>query len=205
MAARTEFFDSQTVAAIASGVSQVVIVGAGYDGRALRFADPAVRFFEVDHPATQPDKARRLAQVGADMSAIELVPVDLLTDDLVAALAAHGHDSARPSLIICEGVLAYLPTDVINRLFSSLRRLAVVGSTFATNFFIQPADAPRRAFLSRTAVDALLRVIGERRMSVFRPGDPERLLAAAGWRIVMEAEGEREGQGYVALIAAIPA
>jgi methyltransferase (TIGR00027 family) len=205
MAARTAFFDRQTVAAIAASIPQVVIIGAGYDGRALRFADPGVRFFEVDHPSTQPDKARRLARVAADMSRLELVPVDLLTDDLVAALAARGHDVAQPSLFICEGVLAYLPADVIERLFTSVRKLAAPGSMFATNFFIRPADAPRRAFLSRTTVDALLRVIGERRMSAFRPGDPERLLAAAGWRVVEQLEGEREGAGYVALVAATPA
>src|SRR6476620_6984112 len=53
MAARTAFFDQQTQAAIECGVRQVVILGAGYDGRALRFAHPGVVYFEVDRPATQ--------------------------------------------------------------------------------------------------------------------------------------------------------
>ncbi len=64
IAARTPFFDDVTLAAIDAGVTQVVILGAGYDGRALRFAHPNVRFFEVDHPATQEDKRRRLAALG---------------------------------------------------------------------------------------------------------------------------------------------
>ena len=61
MAARTRFFDEQTQAAIHADVSQVVILGAGYDGRAMRFADPGTRFFEVDQTATQADKRRRLS------------------------------------------------------------------------------------------------------------------------------------------------
>ena len=50
--ARTAFFDRVVVTALDRGVSQVVIGGAGYDGRAFRYAKPGVRWFEVDHPAT---------------------------------------------------------------------------------------------------------------------------------------------------------
>ena len=62
--ARTVFFDDAVLDAIDRGVKQVVILGAGYDGRALRFRTPGVQFFEVDHPATQVDKLRRLAYLG---------------------------------------------------------------------------------------------------------------------------------------------
>src|SRR5690349_4299426 len=62
--ARTKFFDDAVVRALEHGVQQVVLLGAGYDGRSLRFRTPGVRFFEVDHPATQADKQRRLTDVG---------------------------------------------------------------------------------------------------------------------------------------------
>ncbi|HZU79342.1 MAG TPA: class I SAM-dependent methyltransferase, partial [Acidimicrobiales bacterium] len=77
MERRTAFFDRATLSALERGVRQVVIVGAGYDGRALRFATPGVRWFEVDHPATQPDKRARLATVGASTDHITFVSVDL--------------------------------------------------------------------------------------------------------------------------------
>jgi hypothetical protein len=63
--ARTRFFDGRVLAAISAGTGQVVILGAGYDDRALRFRSPGVRFFELDHPATQADKARRLRALRA--------------------------------------------------------------------------------------------------------------------------------------------
>ena len=65
LAARTVFFDRVVVSARSiAGMTQAVIVGAGYDGRALRYAKPGVRWFEVDHPATQHDKRERLDRLG---------------------------------------------------------------------------------------------------------------------------------------------
>ena len=41
--ARTTFFDRVVVGALDRGVAQVVVAGAGYDGRALRYAKPGAR------------------------------------------------------------------------------------------------------------------------------------------------------------------
>jgi O-methyltransferase involved in polyketide biosynthesis len=61
LAARTSFFDRTVVSAIDRGVRQIVVGGGGaYDGRAFRYANPGVRWFEMDHPATQRDKLERL-------------------------------------------------------------------------------------------------------------------------------------------------
>src|SRR5580658_10730634 len=111
--ARTRFFDERVLAAISAGTSQVVIVGAGYDDRALRFRSPGVRFFELDHPATQADKARRLRALASDLRDVVLAPADFRGDDAAAVLAAAGHDAARPTLFLCEGLLIYLDVTVI--------------------------------------------------------------------------------------------
>src|ERR1700691_4406841 len=82
--ARTRFFDERVLAAISAGTGPVVILGAGYDDRALRFRSPGVRFFELDHPATQADKARRLAAIAADLRDVVLAPADFRDDDVAA-------------------------------------------------------------------------------------------------------------------------
>lgn len=66
VAGRTRFFDGKVLGAIAAGARQIVICGAGYDDRALRFRSPGVRFFELDERDTQHDKSRRLAAIGAN-------------------------------------------------------------------------------------------------------------------------------------------
>ena len=93
--ARTRFVDDAVVRALGDGVAQIVLLGAGYDSRALRFRTPGVTFFEVDHPATQADKRERLAAVDASTDGIEFVAADFNEPGLAEALAAHGHVPAR--------------------------------------------------------------------------------------------------------------
>jgi methyltransferase (TIGR00027 family) len=88
VAARTAFFDEQLLRACATGNHQVVIVGAGYDGRSLRFRQPNIAFFELDHPATQADKLARLNDPGVDASDVRFVPLDIGCDSPVEALAS---------------------------------------------------------------------------------------------------------------------
>ena len=64
------------LAALDAGVGQVVIAAAGYDGRALRYARPGVRWFELDHPSTQADKRERLGPPGHRPSDVAFVAAD---------------------------------------------------------------------------------------------------------------------------------
>ena len=59
---RCRYFDDALQARLATGAAQVVILGAGLDSRAYRepWLPAGVRFFEVDHPATQASKLARL-------------------------------------------------------------------------------------------------------------------------------------------------
>ncbi|MBA2625656.1 MAG: class I SAM-dependent methyltransferase [Acidimicrobiia bacterium] len=54
--------------ALDAGIEQVAVIGAGYDRRAWRFHRDGVQFFELDHGATQQDKARRAPGRGRRMS-----------------------------------------------------------------------------------------------------------------------------------------
>ena len=109
MEARTLFFDDAVVGAIDRGVNQVVILGAGYDGRALRFRTPGVRFFEVDHPATQADKRRRLEALDIATTGITFVEADFTEPGLDQRLADAGHRAEEQTQFLLEGVLRYLP------------------------------------------------------------------------------------------------
>ena len=60
IAVRTRFAEDALAAALSSGVSQLVVLGAGLDTYRTTLAE-RLRIFEVDHPATQAWKRRRLA------------------------------------------------------------------------------------------------------------------------------------------------
>ncbi len=195
LGARTRFFDAATLAAIEAGVEQVVIVGAGYDGRALRFRQPGVRFFEVDHPTTQGDKRRRVERLGIAADGISYVAHDLTHGGLSEALAPAGHDAARPSLFICEGLLLYLARPVAEELMRGLRGCAGPGSRLALSAHERNPEAGPVGRARTAAQRALLAAIREPRRSLFEPGELSGLLERAGWSVVDEQAGAGAGGG----------
>jgi methyltransferase (TIGR00027 family) len=52
-AVRSRFCEDELTKAVARGVGQYVLMGAGLDTFAYRNPHPGLRVFEVDHPATQ--------------------------------------------------------------------------------------------------------------------------------------------------------
>ena len=201
IAERTRVVDAEVARAIGRGTTQVVLLGAGYDGRALRFGGGAVRWFEVDLPATQADKRRRLDALGIRPAAVSYLPIDLATGDLDAALDAAGHDRAAPSLFVCESLLASLTLGASASLCQTVRARAPDGSVLVANFLVSPQpSAPARAV--RAATDALLRVVGETRRHEFRSGDPEKLMVVTGWRVTHSesSAGSRIDRGSHTLI-----
>jgi methyltransferase (TIGR00027 family) len=191
MAQRTAFIDNEIAGAIGRGVDQVVLLGAGYDGRALRFAG-TTRWFEVDHPLTQEDKQRRLHALGLHLGHVRHIGLDLMTGDLDAALDEAGHQSAVPSLFVCEGLFAALVLQAIASICETLRDRAPEGSVLASTYSVAPETGRRGAAL-RTVSDRLLGVMGERRHSAFLAGDAEKLMVVTGWRV---ARSERGPQGW---------
>src|SRR4051812_10058301 len=90
MAVRTVIVDE---AVRETSSPQVVILGAGLDGRAWRM--PELRdavVFEVDHPDTQRAKRVRAERLTKQASEVKFVPVVFTRDDLGERLAAAGHD-----------------------------------------------------------------------------------------------------------------
>jgi methyltransferase (TIGR00027 family) len=189
LAARTSFFDRVVVRALDGGMTQVVIAGAGYDGRALRYAKPGVRWFEIDHPDTQPDKRTRLDRLGIDTERITFVPVDFTTGDVATALSATTHERSTPTLILCEGVAVYLDRPVLETLLRGLRAIASPRSRLAISVSISnddPALAERRSMF-QNAVAA----VGEPARTVLSAGDADALFGGCGWQPIEASSQER--------------
>lgn len=115
IALRTAHLDAQIERFVAGeGFGQVVILGAGFDTRSARMARPGVRFFEVDHPATQDDKRRRLADLpGYPVESAIYAACDFERDDFLDRLVAAGFDVGAPAVVVWEGVVPYLTEDAI--------------------------------------------------------------------------------------------
>ena len=187
LAGRTLFFDGVVVAATRTPPSQVVILGAGYDDRALRFRTPGVRFYEVDHPATQHDKVERLKQRQVARDDITFVPTDLEGDPALSRLGPLLSPD-EPTYIICEAVAPYLTMSTILRLIDGVSQLPGRERVLAIELPTNPTTPAGRFALATIRLGA--RLTGEHIRTIFDSRDAaEQLLTNAGWRILASKTG----------------
>ncbi len=109
LVARSRYAEDTLARAVAHGVTQYVLLGAGLDTFAHRNPHPQLHVFEVDHPATQEWK-RELLVAGALPAPADLTyaPVDFERQSLREQLHAAGFDPAVPTFFAWLGVVPYL-------------------------------------------------------------------------------------------------
>jgi methyltransferase (TIGR00027 family) len=184
---RSRFAEDTLLAAVARGIDQYLVLGAGLDTFAHRqpAATREVTIVEVDLLATQATKRQRLADAGiADPPNLRYVAADLTDAALLDHLAAAGVDIRRPAVATLLGVTVYLPPDAVRRLHATLGTLAAGSEVVMT--FAQPpasgrpdrlADAAAAAgepWLTRTTPAALvdeLRDAGFGEAAILDPAD----------------------------------
>jgi methyltransferase (TIGR00027 family) len=148
--------------ALANGVPQVVILGAGFDPLCseLNREFPTARFWEIDHPATQRHKVHACSEIGIER--VHFVAVDLAAAGLEKeALIKSDFDPAKRTFWIAEGLLMYFPADVVSSLMKTLSTLSAPGSEFAFTFMEKQGDGQLRFDSQTKLVDSWLRRRGE--------------------------------------------
>jgi methyltransferase (TIGR00027 family) len=183
LASRTTFFDAVVVGALDAGVRQVVILGAGYDARSLRYARAGARFFEVDLAGTQLDKLERLTRLGAAITEVTYLAADFAADPVDERLVAAGHLATAPSLFVLEGVVPYLHRDVLASLCATVRRVAAQGSLFAISVGLERRADDGEAAARAAAFAARVGAMGEPVLTTLGPDDGADLLTQCGWEV----------------------
>lgn len=195
---RTRYIDDLLARRLDEGVEQVVVLGAGFDTRAYRFADPSgrVRFFELDHPATQADKSRALGRARLpEPGGLTLIPVDFSREGPAGPLRGAGYDPGEPALFIWEGVSMYLGPEAIDETLGLVAGGAPGVTSIVFNYVIRieggaGPDPDTRRMLER------MRRWGEPVVWGLRAGDVEGFLAQRGLQTVENARCEDVGRPY---------
>lgn len=183
IALRSALAESRLLEGVAQrGVSQLVVLGAGLDTFAYR--NPVVdrlRVFEVDHPATQAWKRRRLREAGiAIPDGLAFAPVDFERENLMERLVASGFEPRLRSYFTWLGVVPYLTRDAIEATLRAVGSLAG-GSEIAFDYADPPHTLPPELRAASEARAARVAAIGEPFLSAFEPHDLHALLAAHGF------------------------
>ena len=148
--------------ALANGISQVGILGAGFDplSSELQREFPTAEFWEIDHPATQRYKIRACSEIGVER--VHFVAIDLGATGLHRdALIRSGFDPAKRTFWIAEGLLMYFPAEIVSSLMKTLSSMSAAGSQLAFTFMEKQRDSRIRFDSQTKLVDWWLRIRGE--------------------------------------------
>lgn len=138
---RSRFAEDRLAEAISRGVTQYVLLGAGFDTFAYR--QPAwasgLRIVEIDHPLSQQAKRERLAKAGIEIPPnVELADIDFEHETLDEGFKRHGVSILEPTYFSWLGVTVYLTEDAVEDVFRELARFPVGSEVVFT--FSQPRE-----------------------------------------------------------------
>lgn len=129
--ARTKLIDKEFMQALSDGFEQILIFGAGFDSRGIRFKDSArgARIFELDTPITQTSKINRYKEMRiAIPENLVFIPIDFEKDSLPQRLMESGFNKSKKSLFLLEGLTMYLQPEAVDGTFKIIREFAGTGS-----------------------------------------------------------------------------
>jgi methyltransferase (TIGR00027 family) len=182
VAARSTVAEAHLKAGVETrGVTQLVVLGAGLDTVAYRNPfEGTLRVFEVDHPATQAWKRRRLAEAGiAVPPSLTYAPVDFEKDSLVEALQAAGLDPARRTAFIWLSVVPYLTKTAIAATLAAIAGLPG-GAEVVFDYSDPPETLSDQARAAHRERADRVAGVGEPFLSNFEPVELHAQLTALG-------------------------
>ena len=138
--ARTRYFDDFLEQRLADSPEQLVILGAGYDSRAYRFADRLgkVAVFEVDHPATSAAKKLKIQSVLCDVkNGVTYVPVDFNVEKLADKLRQSGYRDQCKTIFLWEGVTPYLSAEAVDEVLQFILSSSGPGSAVLFDYIVK--------------------------------------------------------------------
>jgi methyltransferase (TIGR00027 family) len=195
--ARERYIDDYLIHCLKEGFEQIVILGAGYDTRAYRIKGiEKTKVFEVDHPATQMMKRKKLRKVIHPLpDHVTFVPVDFDTQVLSEQLFHNGYQKDKKTLFIWQGVTVYLKPEGIENTLSFMTKHATSGSAVIFDYYYKETleDTNRTDVrnMQRTA-----KITGENYLFGVEEGKIETFLKDRGFENIHDASSHELKQRY---------
>jgi methyltransferase (TIGR00027 family) len=182
MVARSRYAEDNLASAVAAGVTQYIILGAGLDTFPYRNPYPALHVFEVDVPVMQEWKRGKLASAAiAQPPNLTFIPLDFEHQTLAAGLAEAGFDASRPAFFSWLGVVPYLTLSAFR---ATLGLIAAMPPSSGLTFDYSLAEeelSPRQQ-AARKSLAARVAAAGEPFRLFFRSEQMQNELESAGFQ-----------------------
>ncbi len=195
---RSRFTEDRLAEAAGRGITQYVILGAGFDTFAYRQPAwaKALKIFEVDQPATQAQKRLRLEQAGMALPPnLSFAGIDFEHESLHDGLLRHGVSLTETSFFSWLGVTMYLKEDAIDAVLQAIAQFPAESEITFT--FAQPPDSlsgPESSF--HFSLSKAVSGVGEPFISFFTPAAIETKLREAGFKTIAFLSDEEAEERY---------
>jgi methyltransferase (TIGR00027 family) len=185
--ARTRYFDAVFREALEHGFDQIVIFGAGFDSRALRFSklNKGTKVFELDAPTTQQEKLTALKTKKLEIPEnLIFAPIDFNKEKVADKMAQAGFVAGRKSLFLLEAVTMYLPQESVESTFRFIEGVAGRGSLIAFDYIYAGVLRKENKYYGEreTSLKTLAKV-GEEWIFALEEGEDERFLSRHGFSL----------------------
>lgn len=196
---RSRYAEDALKAATQRGIRQYVLIGAGFDSFSLRRPtfSQGLEIFEIDHPATQALKIKRIRECGIALPpSVHFVAADLASETLAAVLARSSFRESEPAFFSWLGVTVYLTREANMATLRAVATCSAPGSELVFSYVdqIEFADGGRRS-PNHPNAQAVAR-LGEPYMSGFDPKEIANDLKRAGLDLVEDLDGDQMAERY---------
>jgi methyltransferase (TIGR00027 family) len=198
---RTKHYDAVLLEQLRAGVSQVVLLGAGYDTRPYRFRDELsqVRVLELDFPSTQERKRERCRQERlAEPSPLHTYqPIDFNRQSIADRLVDSPYDPEARTLFIWEGVCMYLEANTVNAVLEFIRTKSGAGSSVAFDYVYRRALEGDRSAYGAAQSFKIAAESGEPYRFGLDPEEVEMYLQSRGLQVQSHLTGPELQRAYL--------
>jgi len=153
--ARTKYIDQVFNDATEKGFQQMLIMGAGFDSRAIRLLQGRnnVKVYEVDACTTLEAKLKQYKKRKISYPANNIhIPVDFEKEDIKARLKEAGFSKKKKTLFILEGLIMYLTQEAVTATFRLINECSPPGSLAVFDYIYASALRKENKYYGESAI-----------------------------------------------------
>ena len=200
MTARTKHFDNLFRQALIENIPQIVLLGAGYDTRTIRFKDHIkdTKIFELDTPILQLQKKNILNKSKITVpDQLTFVPIYFNKESMADLLPEAGYNSAQQTFFLWEGVTYYLTEVTIKDTLSFIKDFSGPATSVAFDYFLKGAISGDEGLYGAMEIHREVLKSGEPFQFGLDEGEINSFLSEKGFDIIYHYSPEEFEKSYL--------
>jgi len=195
--ARTKYIDAAFQRALVENFDQILIFGAGFDTRALRFKLNRTKVFELDAAVTQQAKRGQLAKRNLAIPPnLTFIAIDFDTENLEDKLVSSSFQAGHQTLFVLEGLLMYLEPASVDGTLRTIKRFAGAGSLVVFDYLYASVIRKEHLFYGEAEAMASVSKAGEPWQFGIERGEVAEFLAGYGFALRDERDASALEEMY---------